>query len=78
MGSEMCIRDSLFFFTDCMLSPSATVGLLETSYDDTYEATSTSRARTLSKYSFDGAPLGLSPFSRHRSVKKQLAASLVS
>ena len=47
-------------------------------YDDTYEATSSSRARTLSKYSFDGAPLGLSPFSRHRSVKKQLAASLAS
>jgi hypothetical protein len=39
----------LFFFTDCILSPSATVGLLETSYDDTYEATSSSCARTLSK-----------------------------
>ena len=68
----------LFFFTDCILSPSATVGFLETSYDDTYEATSSSRARTLSKYSLDGAPLGLSPFSHHRSVKKHLSASLVS
>jgi hypothetical protein len=27
----------LFFFTDCILSPSVTVGFLETSYDDTYE-----------------------------------------
>ena len=61
-----------------MLSPSVTVGLLETSYDDTYEETSSSRARTLSKYSFVGAPLGLSPFSRHSSVKKHLASSLVS
>ena len=55
--------ERLLFFTDCMFSPSATVGLLETSYDDTYEATSSSRARTLSKYSLEGAPLPLSPFS---------------
>ena len=68
----------LLFFTDYMLSPSVTVGLLETSYDDTYEATSRSRARSLSLYSLDGDPLGLSPFSRHRSLKKHLAASLAS
>ena len=68
----------LFFFTDCMLSPSDTVGFLETSYDATYEATSRSCASTLVKYSLEGVPLGLSPFSRHRSVKKHLAASLTS
>jgi hypothetical protein len=55
-----------------------TVGLLETSYDDTCETTSRSRARTLSKYSLDGDPLGLFPFSHHRSVKTQQAPSLVS
>ena len=52
--------------------------LLETSYDVTYEATSRSRARSLSLYSLDGAALSLSPFSRHRSLKKHLADSLVS
>ncbi len=67
-----------FFFTDYMISPSATVGLLETSYDDTYEETSRSRVRTLSEYTLDGAPLGLSPFRRHKSVKKQLSVSLAS
>jgi hypothetical protein len=45
------------------------VGWMETSYDVTYEDTSRSRARTLSKYSLEGVPLGLSPFSHHRSVK---------
>ena len=64
--------------TTCFRPPTAEVGLLETSYDDTYEATSRSRARSLSLYSLEGAPLVLSPFSRHRSLNKHLAASLVS
>jgi hypothetical protein len=68
---------SLLFFTDCILSPSTTLGFLETSYDDTYEATSRSRTRSLSLYSLEVVPLGLSPFSRHRSLKKHLDSSLV-
>ena len=68
----------LELLTDCMLSPSTTVGLLETSYDVTYEATSTSRDRTLDKNSFEGAPLPLSLFSPQRSLKKHLDVSLVS
>jgi hypothetical protein len=55
-----------------------TVGLLETSYDDTYESIIRSRTRTLSKYSMEGTPLPLYPFSHHRSVKKHLDTSLVS
>jgi hypothetical protein len=66
------------FFTDFMLSPSTTLGLLETSYDVTYEATSRSRGRSLSLYSLEGDPLDLSPFSCYRSVKKQLVVSLAS
>ena len=76
--SPLSTSVSLFFFSDCMISPSTTLGLLETSYDDTYEETSRSRVHTPSEYSLDGSPLGLSPFRHHKSVKKQMVVSLVS
>jgi hypothetical protein len=47
-------------------------------YLPTTQDTRRSRVRTLSKYSLEGDPLGLSPFSLHRSVKKHLTTSLVS
>ena len=64
--------------TSCWADAVNAVGWLETAYDDTYEATSRSCARSLSLYSLEGAPLGLSPFRCHRSVKKQLTVSLAS
>ncbi len=64
----------LFFFTDYILSSSVTVGLWRR-HMMTYEVTSRSRPRTLSRYSLECVPL--SSFSRQRSLKKHMDPSLV-
>ena len=46
--------------------------------DCTVESTRCHVTETLGDHELPGSPLGLSPFSHHRSVKKQLAASLAS
>ncbi len=46
--------------------------------DCTVESTRCHVTEALGAHELPGSPLGLSPFSRHRSVKKQLAASLAS